>query len=432
MNVCVLGLWHLGSVTAACLATAGFSVIGGDDDAAVVNSLTDGKAPLFEPGLDELLATGIASGNLRFTSDLAAAVRDADLVWVAWDTPVDDDDRADVAFVTQRVESVLPYLRDGATLLISSQVPVGTTDALAARYRELRPGCVCGFAYSPENLRLGKALDAFRKPERIIVGVDGDGARSAIAPVLAPFCDNILWVSVPSAEMSKHALNAYLATCVTFINELAVICENVGADAGEVERALRSEPRVGPKAYIRPGASFAGGTLARDVTFLAGMQHDLHLPGKMFDAVLSSNVAHKLWPLERLRKELGGLAGRRVALLGLAYRPGTDTLRRSAAVELAQVLVQEGAQVRAFDPAVASVPAELVKTITVCDSVETALASADAVVVMTEWPEFRNIAPACVLASMARALVIDPNRFVEKNLGGGGGIRWVTVGAAEG
>ena len=262
MNVVVLGLWHLGCVTAACCAEH-FSVVGLDFDEETVASLRVGVPPISEPGLDKLLEQGLANGRLSFaTAPDPAALAAADILWVCYDTPVDENDVADVPFVLDKIAACLPELRPGAIVLISSQIPAGTCRELEARH----PGV--SFAYSPENLRLGKALDIFRHPERIVAGVRDASARAALEPLFLPFCQEILWLRPESAEMAKHGINAWLALSVTFANEIARLCEVVGADAREVERGLRSEPRIGQKAYIRPGAAFAGGTLARDVVAL--------------------------------------------------------------------------------------------------------------------------------------------------------------------
>jgi UDPglucose 6-dehydrogenase len=329
MNVCVLGLWHLGTVTAACLASAGHDVTGLDFDAAVVSCLSNGKAPLFEPGLDDLVKAGLAGGRLRFGTH-AAIVDDADIVWIAYDTPVDDDDQADVAFVTDRVTRVFPHLRDGAFVLISAQVPVGTTRHLEWTFATEARGRLVEFAYSPENLRLGNAISAFTHPDRVVVGLRSTADRERVADLLRPFTARIEWMSVESAEMTKHALNAFLATSITFINEIAALSEQVGADASEVERGLKSEARIGPKAYLSPGGAFAGGTIARDVVFLSELGHARGVATHLLSSIKPSNDAHRAWAQQRLEQLLDGVSGKTIAVWGLTYKPGTDTLRRSS------------------------------------------------------------------------------------------------------
>jgi UDPglucose 6-dehydrogenase len=428
MKVCVLGLWHLGTVTAACLASAGHDVTGLDFDPAVVSNLAAGKAPLFEPGLDDLVTAGLASGRLCFTTDVAAAVDRADIVWIAYDTPVDEDDRADVAYVTDRARRVFAHLRDGALALMSSQVPVGTTWQLEQAFAKEARGRSVAFAYSPENLRLGKAIGAFTQPDRIVVGVRSPTVRDKAAELLRPITERIEWMSVESAEMTKHALNAFLATSVTFINEIAALCEQVGADATEVERGLKSEARIGPNAYLSPGGAFAGGTLARDVVFLWQLGQAHGVTTHLLSSVKTSNDAHRHWAEQHLDQQLGGVSGKTVAIWGLTYKPGTNTLRRSSAIELCQWLVDQGATVRAHDPAVRSLPADLVDRFVLAESALSAVQGASALVVATPWPEYREVAVGDVAARMARRLVLDANRFTGATLGAHGDIEYLSVG----
>lgn len=377
MRVCVFGLWHLGTVTASGLASVGHEVIGLDSD-------WNGKAPVDEPGLD--------LSRVRFTTD-AADVHNVDVVWVTFDTPVDDDDHADVEFVVRRIESLFDFLSDGTLVVISSQLPAGTTRRIEEAFGNRKQ---VDFVYSPENLRLGKAMQVFLQPDRVVAGARNDRARDKFTKLMAPITSKIEWMSVESAEMTKHAINAFLATSITFINEIAVACEAVGADAKEVERGLKTDSRIGPGAYLSPGAAFSGGTLARDVQFLAGLADEVPL----LASVKTSNEAHQRWPLDKLHTVLGDLRGRTIAVLGLTYKPGTNTLRRSAAVELARALSDEGASVRAFDPAVKDAPFPL------AESADAAMRGADAVVIATPWPEFRS------LAFPAGIIVIDANRLL--------------------
>lgn len=431
MNVCVLGLWHLGTVTAACLAAGGHTVCGLDFDETVVADLSVGKAPLFEPGLDDLVNAGLASGRLRFTGDVKSAVSNADVIWVTYDTPVDDDDRADVGYVIERTRKALPLLRDGALVLVSSQVPVGTTRQLEKEFASESHGRAVSFAYAPENLRLGKAIDAFTHPDRVVAGVRSDADREKVTELFKPFTTRIEWMSVESAEMTKHALNAFLATSVTFINEVATLCEQVGADALEVERGLKSEARIGPKAYLSPGGAFAGGTLARDIVFLWQLGGAHGVSTHLLSAVKTSNDAHQEWAQHRLFQLLDGVADRQVAVWGLTYKPGTDTLRRSGAIELCRWLRQRGATVRAHDPVAKELPSDLAPAVQLSASPLDAVAGASALVVATPWPEYREIAAGDVASRMARGLVLDASRFLARTLGDHPRIEYVSVGKAS-
>ena len=413
IRVCVLGLWHLGCVTAACVADADYLTVGIDSDSSVIAGLKSGHAPLSEPGLDDLIQRGVERSRLAFTSDLSA-VESCDLVWVTIDTPVDDNDVADPGFVFSAIESVFPYLKDEAVLLISSQLPVGSTRALAKALREQYPRKNCHFAYSPENLRLGKAIEIFKNAERIVVGCENEKVRKLLQPILDNFTPQVMWLSFESSEMVKHGVNAFLATCITFTNELASICEHVGADAAEVERAMLLEPRIGARAYIKPGAAFSGGTLARDIVFLRTIAHQEGLVIPLINSVIPSNEAHKHWPVRRMIERLGSLSGRTVAVLGLAYKPGTNTLRRSAAIEICRELSDHGAKVCAFDPAIHCLPEEFEAFVTVKASAKAALTGADAAIVATDWPEFRSIELESWLEAMPTPVICDPNGFLAK------------------
>ena len=431
MNVCVAGLWHLGTVTAACLASAGHDVVGLDEDAARVSALSQGAAPLFEPGLDDAVKRGLASGHLRFTTDPAGAAGAADIVWITIDTPVDDDDRADVESVVARAAGVFRHLRDGALVLISSQVPVGTTRRLEQLFAAETRGRRVTFGYSPENLRLGNAIRAFTQPDRVVVGVRAASDRERVERLLEPFTRSIEWMSVESAEMTKHALNAFLATSVTFINEVATLCEAVGADAADVERGLKSEVRIGPKAYLSPGAAFAGGTLARDVTFLADLGHAHGAAVPLLSAIGPSNARHQEWAQRRLDELLGGVAGKAIAVWGLTYKPGTDTLRRSSSIALCRWLIERGAGVHAHDPVVKRLPDDLAARVALAASPLAAVDGASALVVSTPWPVYREIPAADVLSRMARGLVIDANRVTGETLGRAAGVDYVSVGRSR-
>jgi UDPglucose 6-dehydrogenase len=406
VKITVAGLWHLGCVTSACCARR-FHVIGFDEDAVTVANLNAGRAPLFEPGLDELIGSGISNGTLRFTSDVAEACAQADVLWITYDTPVNDNDEADVEFVVKRISRCVSLLPAAAVVLISSQLPVGTCRRLENQF----PGFT--FAYSPENLQLGKAIQAFESAARIVVGTRDGASQPVLAQVLSQFCENILWMRTESAEMVKHGLNSFLALSIAFINEIATVCEKTGADAKEVSSGLKSDARIGPRAYLSAGGAFAGGTLARDIVSLTQFGNREGLRLDVIAAVKRSNDWHRGWALRRLVEKLGDLKGRRIGLLGLTYKPGTDTLRRSSAVELAHALTPLGAVVRAFDPAVKSLEEEHVE---LASDALAAAEGADALVVCTEWPAFRQIDWRPVVAAMKRPLVLDANRFLEKEM----------------
>lgn len=422
LHVTVLGLWHLGCVTAACLARH-HRVTGLDFDESVLAALREGRAPLHEPGLDDLLAAGLASGQLQFSADAAACAATTDVLWVCYDTPVDVDDQSDLPWVFARLDRVLPHLRAGTVVLLSSQLPVGTVARLAAAHPTFT------FACSPENLRLGQAIAAFEKPARIIIGTPASApaARATLERLLAPLAAPLIWMRPESAELVKHSLNSFLALSVAYINEIATLAETVGADAQEVATGLKSDPRIGARAYLGPGGPFAGGTLARDVVTLTQLGTEKNLPLALIPAIKTSNDRHRAWNFHKTQTALRDTPQPIVAVLGLAYTPNTNTLRRSAAVELCRQLLSVGIAVRAFDPAIRSTDADHAD-LSLAPSAADALRGAHAVVICTAWPAFRDYDWPALLATMARPVVIDANRVVEKAVAAHPDALYLTVG----
>jgi UDPglucose 6-dehydrogenase len=352
------------------------------------------------------------------------------VVWIAFDTPVDDEDRADVAHVLDQATQVLEHAAEDALVVVSSQLPVGSAEILSARVHASGRGAA-RVACVPENLRLGRGIETFSAPERFVAGVRSQRDRDQLTQLLERFCEQIEWMTVESAEMTKHALNAFLATSVAFINEIAGICERVGADASEVARGLKSEQRIGPRAYLSPGDAFAGGTLARDITFLTTLASQQHVTAYVASGVAASNDAHRAWARRTLGSKFRaaeGLAGRRIGIWGLTYKPGTDTLRRSSAIELARWLAQAGGGVIAYDPAIAELPPEIELQLELAATPVDAVEGADALVVCTPWPEFRDVPAHGVVSAMRRPLILDSAGFLQATLGENSAVEYVRVG----
>ena len=427
MKIAVVGLWHLGSVVAVCSAAAGHTVVGWDPDDTAVARLAEAVPPVAEPGVASLARAGLDVGALAFVTDRRTAVAGADVVWITFDTPVDDDDRADVEPVIAEVVDLYGDVDTGALIIVSSQLPLGTVARLEAAWNKVADRRRVSFACVPENLRLGKAVDVFTNPDRIVAGVRSDHDRTRIQELFAPLTDRLVFMSVESAEMTKHAINAFLATSVTFINELATLCEVWGADAKEVERGLKSERRIGPSAYLSPGAAFAGGTLARDVMALKTLAARAGRKTPLLDGVEASNREHRHWTERRLVSELGSLAGKKIAIWGLTYKAGTDTLRRSMSVELCRWLIDQGATVSVHDPEAQALPSDLGSAARF-DSAIDAAQSASALVIATEWPEYRAVDADALAAAMPSGVVIDANRFLGSILGTDSRFRLLSVG----
>ena len=430
MKICVLGLWHLGSVTAACLASLGHEVTGLDFDEGRILSLRQGRAPLSEPGLEALIDRGVRGGSLRFTASITAPVTETDLLWICNDvgsepgcSPVEE-----VLALATRVLSAIP--RD-LTVLVSSQLPIGSVAQLE-RSAAWRPGVLRrNLACCPENLRLGRAVNDFLHPERIVLGIRTDAQRPLLQDLCAPITSEIVWMSIESAEVSKHALNAFLATSITFTNEVAAICEQVGADARDVERGLRTDARVGARAYLVPGAAFAGGTLARGVAELAQAADAHGLRAPLLHAVPTSNAAHRGWALSRLRQLFPSTGHLTVAIWGLSYKAGTDTLRDSPGVELCEDLLALGAKVRVFDPLVKELPPSWGTRVHRCARPVDAVVGADALVVATPWPGYADVSALQLCDGRSTLTVLDASRSLPELSKMPAKIRYFAVGMPQ-
>lgn len=412
-NVAVIGCWHQGVVGAACLADMGYDVTGADTDAARVASLNTGKAPLFEPGLDELLRKGIEARRLRFTNDCAAAVEGCSHVLIMFDTPVDENDQSDLTCIFEAARAIAPKLEPGAAVLVTAQVPVGTGHALADILRETAPGRPFTLSYIPENLRLGQAIDRFRKPPLPVLGSDDAAAFAAWETLFAPM--GVKWerVNLVTAEMTKHALNAFLAVSICFANELGNLCDEVGADGTRLAQVLRLEPRVGPKAMLMPGLGFSGGTLARDMQTLRGLGDRFGIETLLLDGAWTSNTIQNGLVLRKLRQALGELRGRRVAVLGLTYKPDTSTLRRSASLAIIGELAEAGVVVHAHDPKADRAELAEHNTFAFFEDPYEAARGCDALVLITAWKEYQALDFARLGEAMPGRFFIDVNNLYD-------------------
>ena len=412
MKICVQGLWHLGTVTAASLAKIGHDVIGLDYDANL-EDLKNGIAPLHEPGLNDLLGSVLDGGNLKFTSFFNNKCKDCDFIWITYDTPVDDNDWADYDEVIIKIKKTICEIEDKANLIISSQIPVGTVKNLEKYVFESYPNKEINFAYVPENLRLGNALNVFLNPDRIVVGTR-DGKSDFYKRLLLTISSKLELMSIESAEMTKHAINSFLATSITFINEIASISEYVGADAKQVERGLKSEMRIGPKAYLSPGGPFAGGTLARDVEFLNILSKENVLCTPLLSSIKRSNDEHKKWIYRKLKNYFpSSMEGISVAMWGLSYKAGTSTLRRSLALDLCDWLLSRFAKVTVYDPAITKRPEILPDLITLEYEALDAVKGARVLIVNTDSPEFKKAAKVLLDVALDNIIVFDANRYIK-------------------
>ena len=412
-KVCVIGIWHLGSVVSACLADLGYSVVGVDKDLEKVENLNKGVPPLFEPGLPELITKNIKLKQLAYTTDLWDAVRGSSHVLITFDTPVNEKDEVDLSEIFATTVELSRYLEKGSIIIVSSQVPVGTCEQIKSTIKQNNPSLDFDIAYSPENLRLGQAIQRFKSPERIVIGADSTSTLNKVEKFFDVISAPKVRMNLRSAEMTKHALNAFLATSISFINEIANLCDELGADALKVAAALRLDERIGQRAMLQPGLAFAGGTLARDLKVLKNLGDKLDYETYLIDGVLKVNEQQNKIVIRKLEKIYGSVKDLTVGILGLTYKAGTSTLRRSAALEIINELVSEGAVVKAYDPKADLGEVQLHKEFEFCTSPYEVAKDADALVIITEWPEFKELDFDLLKSTMKKPVLIDAKNMLD-------------------
>ncbi len=419
LPVGVIGVGWVGLVTAACFAELGHPVVARDVIPEKVEALNRGEVTIHEPGLSELIRKN--KERLEFTTDMDDVLSRTRLIFVCVDTPPTYSGDADLS----RVRSVVADLRaDGNHVLImKSTVPAGTGETIR---REL-PGMA--YVSCPEFLKEGTAVKDFLNPDRVVVGADpGDGAAAEeVAALYAPLGGEIVMTDISSAEMIKLASNAYLATRISFINEIANVCEEVGADVGEVARGMGLDERIGPH-FLRPGIGFGGSCFPKDVNALKLLAGNSGYHFQLLNSVIEVNELQKRRVVSKLTKHLGSLVGKRVALLGLAFKPETDDMREASSLVLSARLRGEGAEVVAFDPVAMDQARSLLPGVEMRDTALTALEGSDAAVLVTEWPEFREIDWAGAAARMKRPLIIDGRNFLDADAVHGAGFTYEGIG----
>jgi UDPglucose 6-dehydrogenase len=416
----VIGVGWVGLVTAACFAELGHPVIARDILPEKVEMLSRGETTIHEPGLGELLKRN--AERLMFTTDMGELLAGARLLFVCVDTPPTASGDADLS----RVRSVVEELGGGDHVLVmKSTVPAGTGHSIR---RDL-PGVP--YVSCPEFLKEGSAVEDFLHPDRVVVGADpGDeAAGDAVAGLYEPLGGEIVRTDVASAEMIKLASNAFLATKISFVNEIANVCEEVGADVGEVARGMGLDRRIGP-AFLRAGIGYGGSCFPKDLKALKQLAGNTGYHFQLLTAVIEVNELQKRRVVKKLQHRLGSLAGRRVALFGLAFKPDTDDMREASSLVLAARLQGEGAEVSAYDPVAAEAAKSLLDGVEFCESALEALDGADAAVLVTEWPEFAELDWAEAAGRMARPLLIDGRNFLDPNLLRSAGFEYEGIGRA--
>ena len=409
----VIGIWHLGAVVSACLADSGYFVVGVDKNAKTVRDLNKGIPPLFEPGLEELLISNLNSKKLSYTTNLHKAVRGCNFVLLTMDTPTSEKDEVDLSEIFTTATELAKYLENGSVIIVSSQVPVGTCEQIKSSIRQLYPSLDFDIAYSPENLRLGQAIERCKNPDRIVIGADSEATLDRVEGILDIIDAPKIRMNLRTAEMTKHALNAFLATSISFANEIGNLCDEVGADASKVAQALGSDTRIGPNLPLHPGLAFSGGTLARDLKILQGLGDGLKYETWLIDGVLKVNEQQNKLVMRKLEKVYRSIDNLTVGVLGLTYKAETSTLRRSAALEIIGHLTRGGALVKAYDPKADLDEVQSHREFEFCTDPYQAARGSDALVIMTGWPEFKELDFDLVKSIMKKPVLIDARNMLD-------------------
>jgi UDPglucose 6-dehydrogenase len=411
MRVAMIGTGYVGLVSGACFADFGHHVVCVDKDADKIAALSRGDLPIYEPGLQALVQSNVREGRLRFTTGLAGPVGEADAVFIAVGTPSRrGDGHADLSYVYAAAREIAAAL-DGFTLVVTkSTVPVGTGDEVERIIREARPQADVCVVSNPEFLREGAGIRDFKHPDRIVVGTEDERAKEVMAELYRPLYLNaapLLYTDRRTAELIKYAANAFLATKVTFINEIAELCEKVGADVQEVARGIGLDNRIGAK-FLHAGPGFGGSCFPKDALALIKTGQDHEAPLRIVETIMAVNDQRKRAMARKVAVALGGnLRGKTVAVLGLTFKPNTDDMREAPSIALITALQDMGAAVRAYDPAGMEQAKPLLPDIAYADSAYACAEGADALVIVTEWEQFRALDLARLKAIMARPVVVD-------------------------
>jgi UDPglucose 6-dehydrogenase len=419
MKIAMIGTGYVGLVSGVCLSDFGHNVICVDKDPRKVEMLTRGEVPIYEPGLDVLMAKNVAAGRLEFTGDLKAAVDGADAVFIAVGTPTRrGDGHADLTYVMAAAEEIAEALTGYAVIVTKSTVPVGTNAKVRAVVEAAAPGKAFDVASNPEFLREGAAIDDFMRPDRVVVGTTSDRAKTVMGEIYRPLFLRdfpILYTDLETAEMIKYAANAFLATKITFINEIARLCEKVGADVKQVSKGMGLDNRIGNK-FLHAGPGYGGSCFPKDTTALARIGQDYASPMQIVETVIKVNDEIKRRMIEKvLDLGDGSVNGKTVAVLGVTFKPNTDDMRDAPALTIVPALVGGGAKVRVVDPQGRREGEHLLPGVSWLDDPYAATEGADIVVILTEWNEFRALDLPRMAAGMKQARMADLRNIYSPN-----------------
>jgi UDPglucose 6-dehydrogenase len=438
MKVTIYGSGYVGLVTGACLAQVGNDVLCVDIDPRKIEMLNRGEIPIHEPGLDTMIAANREAGRLRFTLDAAEGVAHGLFQFIAVGTPPDEDGSADLQYVLAVARSIGQHLQDYRIIVNKSTVPVGTADRVRSAVREtlVARGSAVEFdvVSNPEFLKEGAAIDDFMRPDRVVVGTDNPRTTELLRALYAPFNrnhDRVIAMDIRSAELTKYAANAMLATKISFMNELSCIAERLGADIENVRIGIGSDPRIG-YSFIYPGAGYGGSCFPKDVQALERTANDVGYKAELLSAVEAVNARQKRVLFEKVQKHFGNdLKGRTFALWGLAFKPNTDDMRAASSRVLMELLWEAGARVQAFDPVAMDETRRIYgerADLTLCDNPHAALQNADALIVITEWTSFRSPDFEHIRTTLKQPVIFDGRNLYDKTLLANLGIQYYAIG----
>jgi UDPglucose 6-dehydrogenase len=433
MRVAMIGSGYVGLVSGACFADFGHDVVCVDVNAARIADLKAGRIPIYEPGLDRLVADNAAAGRLSFTTDLAQAVRGAQAVFIAVGTPSRrGDGHADLSYVSAAAREIAQAM-DGYTVVVNkSTVPVGTGDMVEQIIRDARPGAEFSVASNPEFLREGAAIEDFKRPDRVVVGVNDDRARDVMAELYRPLSLNaapVLFTDRRTAELTKYAANAFLATKITFINEIADLCEEVGADVQLVARGIGMDKRIGSK-FLHAGPGYGGSCFPKDTVALIRSAQDNGVSLRVVESVVAVNDARKTAMARKVVKACGGsVQGKTIAVLGLTFKPNTDDMREAPSINIIDALQRAGATIRAHDPVGMEQAKAVLTDVTYATDAYDCAHGADALVLITEWDAYRALDLARLRQIMRAPVVVDLRNVYRAEEMARHGFEYVRVGA---
>jgi UDPglucose 6-dehydrogenase len=434
MRIAIIGTGYVGLVSGACFSDFGHDVICVDKDESKIDALDRGVMPIFEPGLDQLVARNVAGGRLAFTTDLVAAVADAEAIFIAVGTPSRrGDGHADLSYVYGAAREIGGVLKGPTVVVTKSTVPVGTGDEVERILREVAPDASVWVVSNPEFLREGAAIEDFKHPDRIVIGAEDERAAEIMREIYRPLYLNkapLLITSRRTAELIKYAANAFLATKITFINEISDLCEQVGAEVQDVARGIGLDGRIGAK-FLHAGPGYGGSCFPKDTLALLKTAEDYHAPLRIVEAVVKVNDARKRAMGRKVIRALGAAPrGKTVALLGLAFKPNTDDMRDAPSISIVQALEDAGVTVRGYDPESMEQARPLMPNVTLCASPYEAAEGADAVVLVTEWDALRALDLKRLAASMRAPVLVDLRNIYPPEEVEGDGLEWHGIGRA--